>query len=135
MTLRYAAVCCQTDQPNPQRRDEIAVRVGADGDRALLEIQDTGVGIPPGFADRMFELFVQGERTLDRAQGGLGIGLTLARALVEMHGGTVEARSRVGEGTVFLITLPEGRTLEPTSPTSAEWQGRFMLPRRTPMLP
>jgi signal transduction histidine kinase len=85
----------------------ITVRVGADGDSAILEVDDTGVGIPAELLRKVFDLFVQGERTLDRAQGGLGIGLTLTRALVEMHGGTVEARSAgSGRGATFTIRLP-----------------------------
>lgn len=71
----------------------IAVRVRPEGDRALLEVEDTGAGIPPELLGKVFDLFVQSERTLDRSQGGLGIGLTLARGLVEMHEGTIQARS------------------------------------------
>src|SRR6185369_17546131 len=59
----------------------------------VIRVRDTGVGIPPEMLPKVFELFTQAERTLDRAQGGLGIGLALVRRLVEMHGGTVEAHS------------------------------------------
>jgi len=85
----------------------IAVRVREDGATAVLEVSDTGAGIPPGFRDRIFELFAQGDRPLDRAQGGLGIGLTLVKALVGLHGGVVEAASEgPGRGSVFTIRLP-----------------------------
>jgi signal transduction histidine kinase/CheY-like chemotaxis protein len=85
----------------------IDVRVRPEGDSALLEVADTGAGIPPELLRTVFDLFVQGERTLDRSQGGLGIGLTLTRALVEMHGGTIEARSAgVGQGSTFTMRLP-----------------------------
>src|SRR4029079_19564235 len=85
----------------------ITVRVRVEADQAVLEVQDTGVGIPPELLPKVFDLFVQGERTLDRAQGGLGIGLTLTRALVEMHGVTVGARSDgAGQGATFSIRLP-----------------------------
>ncbi len=85
----------------------ITVRVRAEGESAVLEVQDTGAGIPPELLSKVFDLFVQGERTLDRSQGGLGIGLTLTRALVEIHGGTVEAHSDgAGHGATFTIRLP-----------------------------
>lgn len=93
----------------------IVVRVRPEGDNALLEIEDTGVGIPSELLDTVFDLFVQGERTLDRAQGGLGIGLTLTRALVEMHGGTIQARSAgAGQGATFTVRMP--RIPEPARP-------------------
>jgi signal transduction histidine kinase len=96
----------------------ITVRVRSDGDTAILEVEDTGAGIPAELLPKVFELFVQGERTLDRAQGGLGIGLTLTRALVEMHGGTVDARSEgAGRGATFTIRLP--RIPAPASTASA----------------
>jgi signal transduction histidine kinase len=96
----------------------ITVRVAAEGERARLDVEDTGAGIPVDLLPRIFELFVQGERTLDRAQGGLGIGLTLTRALVEMHGGTVEAHSAgPGRGATFTIRLP--RIPAPGAPARA----------------
>src|SRR5205814_522321 len=70
-----------------------AERTGEAPGEVLLRVRDTGVGIPPEMLGRVFDLFVQADRSLDRAQGGLGIGLTLARSLVELHGGTVEAHS------------------------------------------
>ncbi|WP_437679291.1 hybrid sensor histidine kinase/response regulator [Sorangium sp. So ce131] len=77
------------------------------GDRLELRVKDTGQGIAPDLLPRIFDLFTQGERTPDRAQGGLGIGLTLVRRLVEMHGGTVEARSDgPGKGSEFILWLP-----------------------------
>jgi two-component system, sensor histidine kinase len=86
----------------------IAVRVRAEVDSALLEVEDTGAGIPPELLGKVFDLFVQGERTLDRSQGGLGIGLTLTRALVQMHGGTIDAHSAgAGRGAIFTIRLPQ----------------------------
>jgi signal transduction histidine kinase len=96
----------------------IVVRVRPEPSCALLEVEDTGAGIPPELLGKVFDLFVQGERTLDRAQGGLGIGLTLTRALVEMHGGTVEARSAgAGRGATFSIRLP--RIPAPAAPARA----------------
>ncbi len=75
--------------------------------RAEIRVRDSGVGIAPSLLPRVFELFTQAERTLDRAQGGLGIGLTLVKLLVEMHGGSAEARSAgLGSGAEFIVRLP-----------------------------
>ncbi len=85
----------------------IAVRAVARGDTAVLEVQDDGIGIPPQQAARMFELFVQGPQSHTNAHGGLGIGLSLVRKLVELHGGVVELLSEgEGRGTRVTITLP-----------------------------
>ena len=71
----------------------IEVRVRREGDEAVLTVADTGVGIPEALLPRIFDLFVQGERTLDRRAGGLGVGLTLVRRLVELHGGSIAVQS------------------------------------------
>jgi signal transduction histidine kinase/DNA-binding response OmpR family regulator len=85
----------------------ISVRVRRDGDEAVLAIGDTGPGIAPELLPRVFDLFTQGARGLDRAGGGLGIGLTLVRGVVEQHGGRVEARSEgLGRGSEFIVRLP-----------------------------
>ena len=74
---------------------------------AVVRVRDTGIGIDSGMLPRIFDLFVQGERRLDRSQGGLGIGLTLVRSLIELHGGTVLVRSAgVGQGSEFIVRLP-----------------------------
>ena len=84
----------------------ITICVRPAGDQAVLTVEDTGVGIPPHLLSRIFDLFVQGERRLDRTQGGLGIGLTLVRRLVELHGGTVEAFSEGRDrGSRFTVRL------------------------------
>jgi signal transduction histidine kinase/CheY-like chemotaxis protein len=77
---------------------------GDHGDEALLQLRDEGDGIPPELLPKIFDLFVQGERTLDRRAGGLGIGLTLVRRLVEQHGGRVAAESSPA-GSVFSVWL------------------------------
>ena len=81
------------------------------GQRAVLRVTDGGCGIERSLLPRVFDLFVQGDLSLAHAQGGLGIGLTLVRRLVEMHGGHVEARSEgVGRGAEFVVTLPDAAT-------------------------
>jgi PAS domain S-box-containing protein len=73
----------------------------------VVRVRDTGVGIASDLLPRIFDLFMQGDRSIDRARDGLGIGLTLSRKLVELHGGTIEARSEgVGKGSEFLVRLP-----------------------------
>lgn len=95
---------------------KIWVSVEHDGDRAVLRVRDTGVGIPVGMLSRVFDLFTQLDRSSDRSQGGLGLGLTLVRSLVELQGGTVEARSEgPGKGAEFIVRLPLGP--RPTSET------------------
>jgi PAS domain S-box-containing protein len=74
---------------------------------ARIRVRDTGVGIPPNLLGQVFDLFTQGERSLDRSQGGLGLGLTLVRNLTLLHGGSVEAFSEgVNRGSEFVVTLP-----------------------------
>jgi two-component system CheB/CheR fusion protein len=85
----------------------ISLWAGRDDNQAVIRVKDTGDGIPPQMLDSVFELFVQARHTLDHSEGGLGVGLTLVRALVEMHGGTVSARSDGdGTGSEFAVRLP-----------------------------
>jgi PAS domain S-box-containing protein len=85
----------------------ISLTAKRQADAVLVSVQDTGVGIPRHMLSRIFEPFTQIDRTLEAAQGGLGIGLALVRRLTEMHGGSVEARSRgVGHGSEFVVRLP-----------------------------
>ena len=76
------------------------------GDECLLRVRDTGVGITPELLPCIFDLFTQAERSLDRSQGGLGIGLALVQRLTELHGGKVEVSSILRQGSEFLIRLP-----------------------------
>jgi signal transduction histidine kinase len=94
---------------------KIRVETRAEGSDAVITVADSGVGISAEMLPRIFDLFVQGERTLDRSLGGLGIGLSVAKRLIEMHGGQLTAASPgLGEGATFEIRLP---TLE--SPAAA----------------
>ncbi|HYC45132.1 MAG TPA: ATP-binding protein [Burkholderiales bacterium] len=84
----------------------IDISVRAQGREAVLQVRDTGVGMAPELIGRIFDLFVQGERSLAREQGGLGIGLTMARRLVELHDGTIRVTSDgPGKGATFTVTL------------------------------
>jgi PAS domain S-box-containing protein len=97
---------------------EILVRTRGDEANVCIEISDNGTGIAPDLLPRVFDLFVQSERTLDRAQGGLGIGLAVVKRLVDMHGGEVCARSAgLGLGSTFEIRLP--RIARPVNATAA----------------
>ncbi|MFN3649439.1 MAG: PAS domain S-box protein [Armatimonadota bacterium] len=89
----------------PEGRVELRLR--HEGECAVLRVRDTGKGIPAEMLPQIFELFTQVNPTIDRAEGGLGLGLTLVRNLVRMHGGTVEARSEGrGRGSEFVVRLP-----------------------------
>ncbi|HEV8629031.1 MAG TPA: PAS domain S-box protein [Thermoanaerobaculia bacterium] len=89
------------------RAGQIELRAEAGNGELTLQVRDNGIGIAPELLPRVFDFFVQGSRSLERAQGGLGIGLTLVKRLVEMHGGTVAAASDgPGRGSTFTVTLP-----------------------------
>ena len=86
---------------------EIRLELRRQSEQAVIAVSDTGVGIAPELLPRVFDLFVQGDRSLDRSQGGLGIGLSVVKRLVEMHHGRVTACSEgPGHGSVFEIHLP-----------------------------
>jgi CheY-like chemotaxis protein len=85
----------------------VTLRARVEGPELVLEVIDTGVGIRPDMINSVFELFVQEEPTSDRAAGGLGLGLTLVRSLVSLHGGRVTAHSEGrGKGSTFTVRLP-----------------------------
>jgi signal transduction histidine kinase len=109
----------------------VAVRAEASADRtqAVVQVADTGIGIAPQMIQRLFEPFMQAETTLDRSKGGLGLGLSLVKGLVEMHGGSVSAASEgLGRGAIFTVRFP----LRPPDDrrAAAPRQGRRGRPRR-----
>jgi PAS domain S-box-containing protein len=90
-----------------EQRGRLSLALTREGSRATLRVRDSGIGIPAELLPRVFDLFSQSERSLERSQGGLGIGLTVARRLVELHGGRIEAFSDgPGKGAEFVIHLP-----------------------------
>jgi len=100
----------------------ILVSVRQNGDQVVVEVRDDGIGIDKDLLPRLFELFVQGAQSTERAAGGLGLGLTLVRSLVKLHGGTIDARSDgPGLGSSFTVGLPvvERSAAEPSEPLAA----------------
>jgi signal transduction histidine kinase len=93
-----------------------AVALSSDGALAELRVCDDGIGIEPDLLEALFEPFVQGERGLARARGGLGLGLALVKSLVELHGGTVRAESPgAGGGSAFVVSLPLAAEQQPAA--------------------
>ncbi|HXU61745.1 MAG TPA: GAF domain-containing protein, partial [Polyangia bacterium] len=96
----------------PQTTITLGARV--DGESIVVQVRDQGLGIAPELLPEVFDVFVQGERAMDRSQGGLGLGLAIARSLCELHRGRIEAASDgPGCGSTFTVTLP--RALQPES--------------------
>jgi CheY-like chemotaxis protein len=89
------------------RGGAVTVRLAVAAGQAVLTVTDTGIGIAPAVLPRLFAALTQADRSLDRARGGLGLGLSVVRGLVELHGGRVEAASRgEGQGSEFTVRLP-----------------------------
>jgi signal transduction histidine kinase/ActR/RegA family two-component response regulator len=85
----------------------VTVQAYTENGSAVIKVIDTGIGLPPEMLTRVFDLFAQADRSLDRSEGGLGIGLTVARKLAEMHGGSISASSEgLGHGATFTVRLP-----------------------------
>jgi len=100
------------------RGGRVTIRVGPEEDRAVLAVSDSGSGIAPDVLPKIFDLFAQGARTIDRSQGGLGLGLTVVRRLVDLHGGTIDARSDgQDQGATFTLRLPR---VQPPIPAEAQ---------------
>jgi signal transduction histidine kinase len=94
---------CKFTEPKGQ----IVVTAKADSGKAIVSVADTGIGIAPDQLDHIFEMFLQVDKSLERTRSGLGIGLTLVKRLVELHGGRIEARSDgLGHGSEFVVFLP-----------------------------
>jgi signal transduction histidine kinase len=116
-----------------ERGSRIWLTAERQGSDAVLSVKDTGIGIPPDMLHRVFEMFTQVGRSLEKTQSGLGIGLSIVKRLVEMHGGSVEARSEgPGMGSEFIIRLPVVLTLvhQREQPGGGDQQARPMTRRR-----
>jgi len=99
-------------------RGEVTVTGAAEGDMAVLHVKDTGIGIAPQTLPRVFDLFMQADASLDRTRGGLGIGLSLVKSLVEVHGGAVSAHSEgLGHGSLFVLRLPLAKSAPDVVPS------------------
>lgn len=99
----------------------ISLRAERQDDRVIVRVRDTGIGIPSDMLQRVFEIFTQVDRSLEKAQGGLGVGLSLAKGLVELHGGSIEAHSDGhGRGSEFVVRLPMHTGVAEAAPRPVE---------------
>ena len=105
------------------RGGRVGLKATVDDRTLMLVVSDTGIGIAPDMLDTVFEMFVQVDSTLERSNAGLGVGLSLARKLVELHGGSIEAHSAgIGHGSQFVVRLPIVVDPElPAKPTPASF--------------
>lgn len=123
---------------NAAKYTDAGGRIGLTAERddgeVVVRVRDTGIGITPEMLPRIFDLFFQGERRLDRSLGGMGIGLSLVKSLVEMHGGSITAHSQgLGMGSEFVVRLPVlsgSQADEVDSPQSVRSDTPEVLPRR-----
>jgi signal transduction histidine kinase len=88
------------------QRGSVTVRAWQAGNRVWIAVEDTGVGIAPENLPQVFDRFWRADRSRDRASGGTGIGLTICRRLIELHGGHIEVESILGQGSIFRLWLP-----------------------------
>jgi PAS domain S-box-containing protein len=108
-----------------RRGDEVTLSLETAGGEAVIRVRDTGAGIAPALLPRLFTPFVQGERTLARTEGGLGLGLALVKGITELHGGTVRAESAgEGMGAEFVVRLPLVEAAAPQEAASGRVQPR-----------
>jgi CheY-like chemotaxis protein len=130
--VRLAQIICNllnNASRNTGTGGKITITLEREEDDAILRVKDTGVGIPPEALPKIFDMFTQVDRSLGRAQGGLGIGLSLVRGLVELHGGSISAHSEgAGRGSEFVIRLP--LTADVVADMPAPVKPRHSDPRR-----
>ena len=112
-----------------EEEGHVWLTVQQEGDECVLRVRDTGVGITPALLPLIFDMFTQAERSLDRSQGGLGIGLALVRRLTELHGGKVEASSELGKGSEFIVRLPVALPDTPQPPSAVNEIGQPSIRR------
>jgi signal transduction histidine kinase len=97
----------------------VLVTARADGDQVIVSVQDTGFGIPPEDLPHIFDRFYRGERSRNRSHGGAGLGLAIAKRMIEQMGGTIAVESEPGEGSMFTIVLPKSGASRETPPAPA----------------
>jgi signal transduction histidine kinase/ActR/RegA family two-component response regulator len=113
------------------RGGTVAVTIEASGASAMLRVRDTGIGIPPDMLERIFDTFSQVDASMSRSEGGLGLGLSLVRGLVALHGGEVHARSDgPGRGSEFVVELPLAPRGEASAPAPSRAPAARGVPRR-----
>src|SRR5690606_32703714 len=99
----------------------IRVRAERAQGKVRISVSDDGMGIDPTLLPHVFEMFAQSRQTIARSQGGLGLGLTIVKQLVDLHGGSVSARSRgPGQGSEFTVRLPVGKPLRAGAPSKSQ---------------
>ena len=104
---RCWATCCNNACKFTDQGGRVGLIVERNGGEAVIRVRDTGIGIAAEQLPRIFDMFMQVDTSLERSAGGLGIGLTLVKSLVELHGGTVQAHSAgAGQGSEFVVRLP-----------------------------
>lgn len=114
-----------------ERGGKIELTARVEGSEVVVSVQDNGIGIPAGMLAHVFDMFTQIDPSLERAQGGLGIGLTLVKRLVEMHGGAIEARSAgPGLGSTFTVRLPKSAPRAPQPKPATDAAAGMPAPRR-----
>jgi two-component system phosphate regulon sensor histidine kinase PhoR len=87
---------------------QVTLRLSQQDQQAVLEVSDTGIGIPPESVPRIFERFYRVDKGRARDEGGTGLGLAIVKHVVQTHGGQVDVESRMGKGTTFRVKLPLG---------------------------
>lgn len=111
-------------------RGGITLAVRDDAKWVRISVQDTGIGIAPHMLSSIFELFTQADSALEHARGGLGIGLTLVRSFVDMHGGAIHVESGgIGQGSIFTVTLPKEERLPPARESETPSDGKSRIKR------
>jgi CheY-like chemotaxis protein len=113
-------------------RGRIRVRARQDGEQIELRVKDNGIGISAEMLHRVFDMFTQERQALDRAHGGLGLGLTIVKSLVELHGGSIRALSEgVGKGSEFVVRLPVATSVSSRHPADKPHAGGLVPAART----
>ncbi len=130
LTQMISNLLSNADKYSPPGRP-ISLTIERQDNEAVIRVKDEGMGISPEFLPHVFEMFTQGDLSLEKAQGGLGVGLTVVKRLIEMHGGSVEAKSAgAGKGSEFILRFPLAFAEAPAPPPSRTAPPATTVPRR-----